>query len=138
MSLQVLADERKLYVTKVSHRSWGLHNTDDIIPGAAHLQYSVSILNLSGVCSFPFSSLTTQIILYIPLSIQRHMNIVYFVVPPYPTSLFYLLFSSGQWLCLCLSGVAVIRHNSDCRCVIVLDLLFSVHLCACSSCRPMF
>lgn len=66
LSLQVLSDERKLYVTKVSHRSWGLslHNTDDIIPGAAHLQYSFSTLNLSGVCSSPSPSKPLWLCIY--------------------------------------------------------------------------
>ncbi len=114
-----------------------LHNTADIIPGAAHLQYSRSILNLSGVCSSPSPSKPLRLCIY-SLHPLIHSKTCEHCLPGgsspshYPNLPFYPLFSFGQWIvCLCLSGVAVIRHNSDCGCVVVLGLLFSLNKAVC-------
>lgn len=103
-SLQFLADERKVCVTKRFHRSWGLslHYTDDIIPGAAHLQCSCSILNLSGDCSPPSPSKPLWLCIYSlqPLIHSKAREHCVPGGPPHPSHFpnlpFYPLFSFGQ------------------------------------------
>lgn len=122
------------------------HNTRCSTP-AVQLLYS----QLECCLKFPFPFQTTLIVHLFFLRLLIHSKTREHCLPHdsspshFPNLPFYLLFSSGQWLvCLCLSCVAVIRHNSECGCVIVLTLLFSVHkavcICVrvCSSCTQRF